>query len=126
MTHDRHLVLVVGDVSGGDETNLTGTLLDAGFDAIAVETGQATLKLLDTGVAPCAVVIDADLPDMDGWDLWRRVHACGLPMEPSGVLVTVGVGVIPAGVIPIRAVLKKPAATDRVIAIVEEHCPRPT
>jgi hypothetical protein len=50
--------LVVGDVFDTEETVLTTTLLNAGFDAIAVESGNATMKLLASGVEPCVVVID--------------------------------------------------------------------
>jgi hypothetical protein len=41
--HSRHLVMVVGDVGDSEATVLTTRLLDAGFDAIAVESGTTTM-----------------------------------------------------------------------------------
>jgi CheY-like chemotaxis protein len=121
--HERHLVLVVGDVS--DDTTLTAILLDAGFDAIAVQTGHAALQLLESGVEPCVVVIDTDCPDMDSRDLWRRVHEVAARRGPAGILVTATESqAIPAGMVPIGALMRKPAARDRLIEIIERHCPR--
>ncbi|MEO6029527.1 MAG: hypothetical protein ABIR79_21900 [Candidatus Binatia bacterium] len=125
--HPRHLVLVVGDVCDSDETILTTTLLDAGFDAIAVATGVVTMKLLASGVEPCVVVIDVDLPDMSGWDLWQRVHGLDARVRPAAVLASgAEVAETPAGIVPIDLLLRKPAAIGRLIDIIECHCPRRT
>jgi CheY-like chemotaxis protein len=122
--HSRHIVLVVGDVCDTDRTILTTTLLDAGFDAIAVESGAATLKLLAGGVQPCVVVIDVDLPDMEGRQLWQRLHELDALTRPAAVLALgAEPGGTPAGVVPIRPLLRKPAAIDQLIAIIERHCP---
>lgn len=125
--HSRHLVMVVGDVADSPAEVLTTRLLDAGFDAIAVESGHAAMKLLAGGVEPCVVVIDVDLPDMTGWNLWQRVHELDVRARPAAVLAgeTESKGT-PAGVIPIRPLLRKPAALARVIEVIERHCPRRT
>ena len=123
----RHLVLVVGDVCDSVETFLTTTLMEAGFDAIAVATGVATMQLLASGVEPCVVVIDVDLPDMSGWDLWQRVHGLDARVRPATVLASgAEVAGTPAGIVPIELLLRKPAAIGRLIEIVECHCPRRT
>ncbi len=125
--HPRHLVLVVGDVGDTEATLLTTKLLEAGFDAIAVESGEATMRLLASGVEPCVVVIDVDLPDMTGWTLRRRLREIDVRMRPATVLASAPESEgTPAGVIPIPAVLEKPAAIEAVIEIIERHCPRRT
>ena len=126
--HRRHIVLVVGDVSDDEPRILTDTLQDAGFDAIAVETGGTTLKLLASGVEPCVVVIDVDLPDMNGWELWRSIHELDARTGPATLLASSAESLgTPAGVVPIDALLRKPAAIYQLIDIIERHCPkRPT
>jgi len=124
-THPRHLVLIVGDVCDNFESTLTTTLLEEGFDAIAVATGVATMKLLASGVEPCVVVIDVDLPDMSGWDLRHRVDQLDAQVRPATVLATgAGMAGTPAGIVPIELLLQKPAAVGRLIDIIERHCPR--
>ena len=83
------------------------------------------MKLLASGVEPCVVVIAVDLPDMPGVELLRRVHELVFRTRPAEVLESGSAsGVTPAGVIPIDRLLEQPAAIDRLIAIIEQYCPR--
>lgn len=121
--HQRHIVLVVGDVIETDVSTVPA-LLVAGFDAIAVESGSATLALLRTGVDPCVLVIDADLTDMDGWELWRRVSARKGTRRPAAVFVSTDpVDATRARLARIGEFIQKPIANDRLIEIVARHCP---
>lgn len=119
--HSRHIVLVVGTARGGDEEIVT-TLLRAGFDALAVESGAATLALIDGGAAPCVLLIDADeLPDMSALRLWDAVRERD---AASFLLSYDAVDAATARDVDIEHFLRKPVAPDLLVATVERHCPR--
>lgn len=121
--HQCHIVLVVGDVTETD-VGTVPALLVAGFDAIAVESGSATLALLGSGVDPCVLIIDADLTDMDGWELWRRVSARKGTTPPAAVFVSADpIDATRVRLARIGEFVQKPIANDRLIEIVERHCP---
>jgi CheY-like chemotaxis protein len=62
----RHRVLVVED-----ERDLRESLVDwlqvRGIDARGVEHGQEAFQLLRDGYPACAVLLDLDMPVMNGW-----------------------------------------------------------
>jgi CheY-like chemotaxis protein len=121
LEHHRHIVLVVGDA--GDV--LVETLLRAGFDAIAVVSGRATLALLESGSEPCALVIDADAPAAQAWSLWDRVRARGEAKRPAAVLLSAKwLDASRARAAGIHEVVRKPVEAERLIAALERHCPR--
>lgn len=122
--HLRHIVLVVSGSTDTDE-DAVPMLLRAGFDAIAVESAGATLALLESGVKPCVLVLDVDLPDLDAWKLWDHVRARGADASPAAVLVSADhVDGTRARLVEIPEFLRKPVAPDRLIEAVERHCPR--
>jgi CheY-like chemotaxis protein len=121
--HPRHIVLVVGEVAHTNEEIVT-TLLGAGFDAIAVESGAATLALLET-MHPCALVLDVAMPDMSAWQLWERVKRQNGDDAPAAVLLSADrVDATRARVVDMREFLRMPVAAERLIEAVERHCPR--
>jgi two-component system OmpR family response regulator len=64
-----------------DDDNLRSMLQAAlrhnGFDVVSVATGRAALEAV-TAQAPDLVVLDLMLPDLDGFDVCRRLRAEGL------------------------------------------------
>ena len=61
-------------------------LLAEGFDVRTAGTGTAALELAADRI-PDALVLDLGLPDMDGWDLLRRIRALeGAAAVPAIVL----------------------------------------
>jgi CheY-like chemotaxis protein len=121
--HPRHIVLVVGDVAQTNQEVVT-TLLAAGFDAVAVETGAATLALLES-FHPCALVLDVLMPDMSAWQLWERVKRRSGDDPPAAVLLSSDlVDATRARVVDMREFVRKPVAVERLIDAVERHCPR--
>ena len=121
--HPRHIVLVVGDVAQTNEELVTA-LLATGFDAIAVESGEATLALLES-FHPCALVLDVDMPDMSAWQLWERVKRLSGSDQPAAVLLSPRlVDATRARIVDMREFLQKPVAPERLIDTVERHCPR--
>jgi CheY-like chemotaxis protein len=124
-SHLRHIVLVVGNARDGDAEIVT-TLLRAGFDALAVESGAATLALMDGGAAPCVLLIDADeLPDMGALRLWDAVRARAEASRPASFLLSYD-PIDPATTrgVDVECFLRKPVMPDRLVETVERYCPR--
>lgn len=121
--HDRHIVLVFDVADTAEETVMV--LLKAGFDAIAVESASAMLALMDTGVEPCVLVLDADTPEADAWKVWDSVRERDEESRPAAVLVSTDViDGTRARVVGIREFLRKPIAPQGLVEAVERHCPR--
>ncbi len=122
-SHARHIVLVVGTARDDDEEIVT-TLLRAGFDALAVESGAATLALMDGGAAPCVLLIDADeLPDMSALRLWDAVRGRAEASRPASFLLSYD-AIDAATMGDVEGFLRKPVTPDRLVETVERHCPR--
>ena len=66
-------VLFVDDDSPTRE-GYTSYLASAGFDVISAATGAHALALARTS-APDVIVLDLGLPDIDGWEVARRLKA---------------------------------------------------
>lgn len=78
----RPLVLNVND----DETRryLLGRVLrDGGFDVVEAATGAAALELVGSA-RPDAILLDVKLPDLDGFEVCRRVKA-----DPASAVIPV-------------------------------------
>ncbi len=69
----RDMVMLVDD-SHDELGMLVDAVENAGFTALAADTGQAALNLLDR-VMPNLVVLDAVMPGLDGFETCRRIKA---------------------------------------------------
>ncbi len=75
-------VLVVDD-NATNRRVLSGLLGSWEADVSAVASGEAALALLDeTGTHFDCIILDAQMPEMDGYELARRLHARSLPPPP--------------------------------------------
>ena len=68
---DRTLVVVEDDANIADLLDMY--LRDAGFRVLQASSGERGLELIDQH-RPALVVLDIGLPDMDGFDVCRRVR----------------------------------------------------
>jgi len=71
---DRVVVLVVEDEAVSRRA-LTSLLNAYGYDAEAVDSGEAALERVRERGAPQVALVDVDLPGMSGLDFLRRLEA---------------------------------------------------
>jgi CheY-like chemotaxis protein len=69
-----HTVLVVDD--NPDEREATAMLLELnGTDVRLAQDGQEALDALHAGLRPCLILLDVNMPRMDGVAFWRAQQA---------------------------------------------------
>ncbi|CAA7620018.1 Response regulator receiver modulated metal dependent phosphohydrolase [Candidatus Terasakiella magnetica] len=75
MTHETRLatILVVDDAP--DNITVIGNLLKGRYSVKAAKGGAAALLLIESGVLPDLVLLDVMMPDMDGYEVCRRLKA---------------------------------------------------
>jgi len=117
-----HNILVVED----DPTlrNAMGDLLgEEGISATPAENGQVGLDLLRAGARPCLVMLDLQMPVVDGFTFRRRQledsRIAGIPVvvmtgQPGSTREAESLGV--------ALTMSKPVAASRVLGIVEQYC----
>src|SRR4051812_41486751 len=73
-------VMVVDD--NADVRLLVAQVLrSAGHSVIAADSGRAALALLASGRSPDALVLDVQMPELDGWDTLEEIREVnGLPV----------------------------------------------
>jgi two-component system chemotaxis response regulator CheY len=69
-------VLVVDD-SRAVRLEATRLLVEAGFDVVEAEDGEAGLARLNADAAICLVILDLNMPRMDGLQLLASMRASG-------------------------------------------------
>ena len=71
--NDKKKILIVDD----DETHLfiCETALGKKYAVITAKSGKEALELFYNGLVPNLILLDIIMPDMDGWDAFRRLKA---------------------------------------------------
>jgi diguanylate cyclase (GGDEF)-like protein len=67
---------------------LTATLRKWGFDAAAAADGAEAWRMLQPADAPKLLLLDWNMPEMDGLEVVRRVRAAGAEEPPYIILLT--------------------------------------
>ena len=119
-TPQEHILVVE------DDQDLRESLCEAlemeGYVVVPTENGQAALRHLATGARPCVILLDLMMPVMDGWTFRQEMMK-----DPSlaAIPVVVMTAATPTRVASIaaEAILRKPLHMDRVVGIVQDHCP---
>jgi CheY-like chemotaxis protein len=114
-------VLLVEDNVDVREMMATALELD-GHCVRTAANGWEALRLLESGVHPCVILLDLMMPVMDGW-------AFGAELENKPALAAIPVIVVSAvggdllNRVRAAAYVSKPVDIDRLLEIVCEKCP---
>jgi CheY-like chemotaxis protein len=111
-------VLVVDD-DRALRDGLLRLLEDEGLSGVGAEDGAEALETLEAGLRPRLVIVDLEMPRMNGWALVRRIE--DLPAL-SGIPILVMSGIAATGFAPPRTTdagfLKKPLEPAELLAAV--------
>jgi CheY-like chemotaxis protein len=116
MCHEaRHRVLIVED-DGDIRANLLEILADEGYLVAAVGDGAQALELLAAGPLPCAMLLDLQMPVVDGWNVLARMRAD--PRLRDVAVIVLSASDAPEG----EVFLRKPTRVQALLDAVERAC----
>jgi CheY-like chemotaxis protein len=117
-------ILVVDDSS--DIREVLQALIEIdGYDVDTAEHGLEALNRLQANPAYCLVLLDVMMPVMDGWQVLDLMRKDRRLKDVPVVLVTGDPRVATtAQAPPVQRVLRKPAAPEEILSVVEIACGR--
>ncbi len=80
--------MLIADDDFTSRSILTAVLTKCGFDAVVVEDGGAAWNLLQRPDAPRLILLDWNMPGMDGVEICRRLRDNNIPDPPYVILLT--------------------------------------
>jgi diguanylate cyclase (GGDEF)-like protein len=80
--------LLIADDDFTSRSILTAVLTKCGFDAVVVEDGAAAWDVLQRADAPRLILLDWNMPGMDGVEICRRLRDINVPDPPYVILLT--------------------------------------
>ena len=116
-------VLVVEDDREQRET-LCAMLDFEGFDHFEAANGQEALDYLDEFAAPCVVLLDLEMPVMNGWDFRARQLADERLSRIPVVVVTANDDGVSDRFPGVAGFLWKPLKFEKLAAVLERVCRR--
>jgi two-component system KDP operon response regulator KdpE len=91
------------------------------FDVREAGRGEEGLALLARLERPCLILLDLELPDMDGFEFARRLRALPRPPADALVILTGRTGArLPEGA---TGLLHKPFELQDLLSLVDAHAP---
>jgi CheY-like chemotaxis protein len=120
----EHTVLVVEDDQ--DTRDAIAALLRLyDYDVHLADDGQKALDVLRGGVRPCLILLDVNMPHMDG-PAFRRAQIADRELREIPVAVLTATPPSHAMLGPLANIPthQKPVDPERLRALVEEHCPQ--
>ena len=128
MTTHTHEVLVVEDDATLRDA-ICEALREEGISCTRCEDGQDALDLLRAGARPCLVLLDLQMPFVDGMNLRRQQLEDPVLADIPVVIVTGHPRKEKEAMrLGISVYLKKPIPPSRLVEVVEHNCahaPRP-
>ena len=124
MASHRHLLLVIDDDAGSREA-LSALLATGGFDVATATDGRDALHQLGNGAAPCVILLDINMPEMDG-RAFRRVQVADSQVADVPVIALTGDPHIEeeARQLRVRDYLLKPVDPEKLLGLIALHCDR--
>lgn len=116
-------VLVVEDDREQRET-LCAMLDFEGFDHAEAANGREALDYLENSRAPCVVLLDLDMPVMNGWDFRAKQLADERLSRIPVVVVTANDGGLSDRFPGVVGFLWKPLRFEKLAAVLDRICPR--
>ncbi len=103
--------------------SLSELLRSRGYAVTAVTNGRDALARLQSGPAPCIIILDLMLPIMDGWE-FRAQQMTNPAWAAIPVVVLSGVPDAQQHALKLEAAdfLGKPIDLERLYKTVEQHC----
>jgi CheY-like chemotaxis protein len=119
---DHHLVLVVDDYVEALEA--TAVFLEtSGSTAVTADSGRKALDLLYAGLRPCVMLLDLRMPELDGWEVWRRMQQHpGLARVPVVIVSAEPADDARTARAGIREFLRKPIEGHALLEAITRHC----
>lgn len=114
------VVLVVDDDREVREAT-TDLLTDMGYLTAAAGGGKAALALLERGLVPAIMLVDLEMPGMNGDELCVRVNGLGFSAVPK---IFISGSQQPSGLIErtgAAAFLRKPISDTQLQALLASH-----
>ena len=121
MSPHPHRIRVVDDVA--DERDAIASFLEMeGADVVVAGDGEKALSVLGADPLRCLILLDLDMPVMDGWEFRRRQLLSSMAGIP--VVVMSGHPELAVAIrgMSARAALSKPVALAMLRGAVNEHC----
>jgi CheY-like chemotaxis protein len=120
-TFAQHRVLLVDD--DVDEREAIACFLELeGADVAVAGDGEEALNALGADPLRCLILLDLNMPGMDGWEFRRRQllsSMAGIPVVVVSGLPDLAVAI--QGMSP-RAALRKPVELELLLRAVGTHC----
>ena len=91
-----------------------------GYRVSVAANGQQALDLLHKGVLPRVIILDLNMPVMDGWR-FRAEQLADPTLREIPVIVTTGLSNPPTEAMGRITVLPKPIELDALVASIEEQ-----
>jgi two-component system response regulator MprA len=121
--HTQHRVLIVDDHPDIRETLAIVMELRGLQPVTAASGGEALARLAEPSERPCVVLLDINMPDLDGWQVRERMRADPDLAEVPVVLLTGNyVDVERARRLGIRGYLRKPIDVHEIEDAIEQYC----
>jgi len=115
----RRILLVEDDAD--INSTLREMLEDEGYEVRATANGRAALDALENLPAPCLVLLDVEMPRMDGQDFLTHLRQDARHAQDPVVVVTASRRNLP----DVAEVLRKPFDFDVLLAAVQRYCGEP-
>ena len=112
----RRILLVEDDAD--INATLREMLEEEGYEVIATPNGQAALEALERLPAPVLVLLDVEMPWMDGYDFLLRLRQDAQHAEDPVVVVTASRRIPPEA----AEVLHKPFDFEVLLSTIQRYC----